>query len=256
MGIGLDHQNILGETITDIARDKSGIIKGNPTLLYPDQPEEAVSVIMERCAKTGAPLTIPSLSTLAILSEDFDRTIFRYGDHTYTLPLIGRYQLKNAVTAITAGRMLGLPEEAIAKGIASVRFPARMELVSRDPDILIDGAHNVHGMTALTDSIRALLPGRKVIALVGMMRDKDFADALALLAPLVSRAFTVTIDYPRTASAAETAAVLSPMTPAEAYDDWLSGLRAAIAAAKADGSLLLVCGSLYLAADVRRELLG
>ena len=255
MGIGLDHQNILGERITDIARDKSGIIKGNPTLLYPDQPEEAVSVIMERCAKTGAPLTIPSVSTLAILSEDFDRTVFRYGDHPYTLPLIGRYQLKNAVTAITAGRMLGLPEEAIAKGIASVRFPARMELVSHDPDILIDGAHNVHGMTALTDSIRALLPGRKVIALVGMMRDKDFADALALLAPLVSRVFTVTIDYPRTASAAETAAVLSPMTPAEAYDDWLSGLRAAIAAAKSDGSLLLVCGSLYLAADVRRELL-
>lgn len=257
MGIGLDHTAILGSTIEEVARDKSGIIKGNPAVLYPEQDERAAAVIMERCAETGSTLTIPSLSTLSIQSEDFTGTAFTYGGTSYTLPLIGRYQVKNAVTAITGAQILGLPEEAIREGLAHVHFPVRMEVVRHDPIVILDGAHNVHGMTALRESILPLKGERKLTAAIGMMRDKDFADALAVLAPVCDRMVTVTVDYPRTAQADEIAAAAAPycddITP---FADWKDGLSYALAQAKAEDGLLLCCGSLFLAADTRKWFAG
>ncbi len=257
MGIGLDHTAILGSTIEEIARDKSGIIKGNPTVLYPEQDVRAAAVIMERCAETGAALTVPSLSTLHILSETLDGTVFSLGGEEYRLSLIGRYQVKNAVTAIAGARILGLPDKAIRKGLEQARFPVRLEVVSRSPDILLDGAHNVHGMTALRESISALADGRKLTAVIGMMRDKDFADALAVIAPVCERIFAVTVDYPRTADAQEIADAASHWcADVRVYPDWQEGLRAAVESAEEEGNLLLCCGSLFLAADARGYLMN
>lgn len=256
MGIGLDHTAILGETIEEIARDKSGIIKGNPAVLYPEQDERATAVILERCAETGSQLTIPSLSTLRILSETDRGTVFSLGGEEYSLSLIGRYQVKNAVTAIAGAQILGLPEDAIREGLRQVRFPVRMEVVSRNPVIILDGAHNVHGMTALRESILPIKGEQKLTVLAGMMRDKDFADALDILTPVCDHFFAVTVDYLRTAGAEEIAgAAAEKCADVRAYPDWKEGLQAAIRQAAADKGLLLCCGSLFLASDVRKWLL-
>lgn len=252
MGIGLDHTAILGSTIEEIARDKSGIIKGNPAVLYPEQDERAAAVIMERCAETGSTLTVPSLATLSIQSESFSGTVFTYGGTSYTLPLIGRYQVKNAVTAITGAQILGIPERAVREGLLHVHFPVRLEAVHKNPTVLLDGAHNVHGMTALRDSILPLKGDRKLTAVVGMMRDKDFADALAVIAPVCDRMVTVTVDYPRTAQAEEIAAAAAPycddITP---FADWKEGLDYGMKKAGEEDGLMICCGSLFLAADTR-----
>ena len=83
MGIGLEHTALLGPTIADIARDKAAIIKGNPALLYPEQPPEAAAEVMRRCAGTGARLHSPSFSGIRILSENFTGSRFAYGGEEY-----------------------------------------------------------------------------------------------------------------------------------------------------------------------------
>jgi dihydrofolate synthase/folylpolyglutamate synthase len=256
MGIGLDHTGILGSTVEAIALDKSGIIKGNPTVLYPEQADEATAVIMERCARTGAQLTIPSLSELQILEENFDGTRFSWGGQVFDLSLVGRHQVKNAVTAITAGRMLGLPESAIRAGLQKAYLPVRMEVISRDPLVILDGAHNVHGMTALRDSVLPLKGERPLYLVLGMMRDKDLEHTLDILTPYARQVFALTVDYARAAFADEIVSTIRKCPSVRAYDDWKEGLRAACDAAKRDGALLLCCGSLFLASDARHFFLG
>lgn len=257
MGIGLDHTAVLGNTTAEIARDKAAIIKGNPALLYPEQPEDAMAVIMERCAETGSQLHIPSLRDVQIQSEGLSGTRFCYGGQVYQLPLLGRYQVKNAVTAINGGRILGLDEQDIVNGIARVSFPCRLERVHDHPTIIIDGAHNMHGMKALSDSIPPLLGGRKPVMLVGMLRDKDFADALGVIAPLAEKMVTVTVDNPRTSSAEETAQAArnGGCSDVHLVSDWKDGLQTAIRLAEDEERALIICGSLYLAADCRAQLL-
>ena len=123
---------------------------------------------------------------------------------------------------------------------------------------MIDGGHNVHGMTALAKSIHALSsPDIKPLLLTGMMRDKDFSDALACILPEVEKAVAVRVNYPRTASAEEIADVIrSNGKETEVFDDWIEGLSYALRTAEKENRLLLICGSLYLASDARAELTG
>ena len=123
--------------------------------------------------------------------------------------------------------------------------------------MIIDGADHMHGMKALSDSIPPLLGGRKPVMLVGMLRDKDFADALGVIAPLAEKMVTVTVDNPRTSSAEETAQAarnggcryVQPVS-----SDWKNGLTWAMRLAEDEERALIICGSLYLAADCRAQL--
>lgn len=251
MGIGLDHQKILGNTVAEIAAEKAGIIKGNPTVSYPFQPPEALAELMERCALTGSTLYQPAASAAVIGRETLFGTDFSYSGREWHLSLPGRYQVYNALTAIEGARILGLREETVAEALSSVSFPVRMELLREEPPLILDGAHNAHGMAALTDSLTRLWNG-KVTAVVGMLADKDMGDALKLLAPICSRIFTVPVeDNPRTASPETVAQLCRPYcADVRVFTNWRDGLRTAMAG---DG-LCIVCGSLYLASDVRKLL--
>ena len=253
MGIGLEHTALLGPTIADIARDKAAIIKGNPALLYPEQPPEAAAEVMRRCAGTGAQLHSPSFAGIRILSENFTGSWFAYGEEEYFCPLAGRYQVKNAVMAIRAGELLGLSGTAVKEGLEGVRFPARMQCISRSPLTVVDGAHNPHGMKALCESVRALNDGRPVYALAGMMEDKAVEETLSILGPVCRKIFAVTPDSPRAMDSGKLAEIAARFCP-QAIDGgwWRDGLKTAQAAAEADGALLLICGSLFLAGDVLR----
>ena len=252
MGIGLDHQQLLGETVEEITREKAGIIKGNPVVCYPFQQPEVMAVLMERCACTGSVLHQPNPTAVQILSETLTGSHFQLGEEIYHLALPGRYQIYNALTALEAARLLELSPSAVKEALDTVFFPARMELIRQDPPVLLDGAHNLHGMTALRDSVLPLKEG-KLTALVGMLQDKDRAEALACLAPICDRIITTTVDNPRTASATDTAALCAPYcSQVEAVEDWQEAVEKVLQ----ERNPVLICGSLYLVSDCRRLLTG
>ena len=210
--LGMDHVKELGPTLADIAAAKAGIIKpGSPVVSYGGAPE-ADRVIAAAAAACGAPLTVADFARLTLRGAGLEGQTFDYDGLTgLTLPLLARYQPRNAVVAIEALRALRargwqIPDSAIRQGLAQVRWPGRFELLRRDPPFLLDGSHNAHGMRATADSLRVLFPGEKFVFLVSIMADKDADEMLRLLLPLAKGFVTVTAPSPRAIPAAELAA--------------------------------------------------
>lgn len=194
--IGLDHTEVLGDTLGEIAFEKCGIIKnGGKTVLYPLQDIEVIKTVTSACAVRDNELIHPDLSRLSIKKCDISGSEFSYNGDDYTLPLIGRHQIYNALTALEAVKAINVPDinitvENLKVGIASTAFPARMEILSKKPLIILDGAHNVDGARVLRETIKPY--GGKIIAICGMLKDKDYNGVLELIAPLCRKIITVT----------------------------------------------------------------
>lgn len=249
MGIGLDHQQLLGDTVAEIAANKAGIIKGNPTVVYPFQEPEAMVELMERCAHTGSTLIQPNARSAVIHDETLDGTDFSYGGHEYHLNLRGRYQVYNALTVIEGARVLNIRQSALEEALRTVTFPVRLELMQTDPPLLLDGAHNYHGMRALVDSITRLWTGR-ITAVVGMLADKDMPEALRELGLFTDHVIVTQVENNPRAAAPEDIRALT--VPHCRQVTLCPDFREAVPLALQDGNLTIVCGSLYLASDVRR----
>ena len=257
--LGLDHVKELGPTLADIAAAKAGIIKpGSPTVSYGGAPE-ADRVIAARAAAVGAPLTVADFGRLRLGEAGLEGQTFDFdGLDGLRLPLLGRYQPRNAAVAITALRVLrasgwDIPDEAIRRGLAQVRWPGRFELLRRDPPFLLDGSHNAHGMRATVESLRSLFPGEKFVFLVSIMADKDADEMLRLLLPLARAFVTVTAPSPRAIPAEQLAAEIAALGgAAEAAPDIPSAVRRV--EALAGGGPAAALGTLYFSGDVRRAL--
>ena len=255
--LGMDHVKELGPTIADIASAKAGIIKENrPVVSYGGVPE-ADAVIARKAAEMHAPLTVVDFNKLHFDGGNLDEITFDFdGLDGVKLPLIGSYQPKNAATAITVLRVLrengwNIPEEAIRKGLETVSWPGRFELLRHSPAFLLDGSHNAHGMRATVQSLRDRFPGEKFVFLVSIMADKDVSEMLALLESLAERFVTVAAYTPR-AMPAETLAeqIRAAGFEAEAAPD----IEAGVARALELGGNAPVCalGTLYFSGDVRQ----
>jgi len=264
--VDLDHADLLGGTVAEIAREKAGIIKpGVPAVIYPDQTPEAMKVLLAACSERGSKAIIPDVSSVS--GVDFGGTTrFSYRGEEYSVGMSGTYQILNAITAAetvsaAAAALPGGGEKdvaaAIKHGISSAYMPARFEMFSfRGVTVVLDGAHNKNGVAALCDSIRTRFPNG-VCALCGMLRDKDPAASLAPLrdAPVLS-AVTTEVASPRR----ETAGGVKGALPgdlslrARAEADIGRAFFGALADAKAKGVPLVVFGSLYLMGDVHRIL--
>lgn len=253
--IDIDHSAVLGDTVEQIAYEKCGIIKGGVTVCYPQQYDGVMAAVRERCRLCGSKLTVPDMQSLTACELSADGSRFDYGGLHVRLPLIGRHQVYNAVTAIEAARAVGVSERAIASGIADTFMPARLEVLHRDPTVILDGSHNPDGVGALADTLGRLLGGRKVTAVIGMLADKDCSAAMAKLMPLCDSVITVTVPNPRTMTAAELARTVRPMcgrvTVARSQSEALR-----LAREQAEGRPIVICGSLYLAASIRRKACG
>lgn len=260
MSISLDHTAWLGDTVEQIALEKSGIIKQDGrVVLYPEQQPEVADIIRGVCSGRDAELRIPDMSKIAVKSEDIDGTDFEADGLLLHTPFLGEHQVKNAATAL---EMLGIlrergfeiSDESLAKGFKNAFIPARMEVLSRRPLCLLDGGHNPGCAAALREALLRYVPGRRV-AIMGMMADKDSAAALEILGPLFQKIITVKPENPRSLSAedlAKTAARFCPeAVPAagfrEALDMALEGLG--------EGGALIACGSFYMAGELRPLLL-
>ena len=259
--IGLDHTEILGDTLEQIAREKAGILKpGTRAVSYPQTPEVR-AVLHEICAQRGIPLTEADAAAIVPLTDGVDGQTFTYRGAEYTLPLLGAHQLRNAAVAletVTALRARGwrIPDAAVRAGLAQVRWPARFELLRRAPWFVLDGGHNPQCAQTVADNLARYFPGRRITLLVGVLADKDFEGIYDALLPLAERIYAVTPDSPRALTADKLCERLADeyhFTAAQPYGSVADALKAVLAEA-GEKDVICVCGSLYMIGEARREL--
>lgn len=256
--ISYDHKDILGDTIEKIAYEKAGIIKeGSRVVMYPKMLPEAAAVIAEVCKEKNASLVKADIGSLVPKNYDLSGQTFdfRYRDYDITdmkLPLIGDHQLLNAVVALAAIAEIdktGHPveETAVKKGIESVKWPCRLSIVSSEPLILIDGAHNEDGINSLYDALVKYFGSRKKIFVIGMLRDKDYGYAIRKLMPIAYHAVTTEPHNERALTADAMAEAVRPYCRRVVSEpDIIKAIEKAEELYEKD-SMICICGSLYLA---------
>ncbi len=257
--ISREHEDYLGTGLAAIAREKAGIIKKGIPLVTGASRKEARSVILQVAKDRQAPV------------KEFGRDFkgmrngnerFSYCSASLTLEelaptMAGSYQIKNASLAIAAIeelRALGYPitEEALRAGIAGTRFPGRFELLRKEPDVVIDGAHTVEGMRLLKSTVRRIFPGKRPLLLMGMLGDKDFEKLTGIIAPLGKKAICVKPQGDRALDPERLAAEVRRFgIPATTTPSVEEGFAKLMEEASRD-DLILAAGSLYMIGPVRR----
>ena len=257
--IGYDHTQILGDTLQKIAFEKCGILKpGGICVSYPQQDPEALAEIMAQCAQKENRLIIPNAKSVEICTESILGSRFYYHGLTFELPLAGRHQIYNFLTAFSAIEAVKLQgfaisDKNITDGIAKVVFPARMEQISVEPLVILDGAHNLQGCEALAKAM-PLTPKKKVV-IMGMLRDKDWLHAAARIAQEAEMFFAVSPENPRALPAGELAAAVEGIAgKVKAFSTIESAVDAALPLLEGDAALFC-CGSLYCASQARPVLM-
>lgn len=258
-GIALDHVDYLGDTVEKIAAEKAGIIKDKAPVLYGGLDESAGAVIRETALERGSEFYGMDYSDIKSLTSTLDGTDFDYRSHTgMHISLLGLYQPRNAVLVLRAVDILRegglkIPEDAVKAGLMAARWPARFEIISHDPLIIFDGAHNPQGIESAVESIKHYFGEEKVLVLTGVLRDKDHKYIAAKLSEVAQRAFTITPENPRALAGEAYAEELSEEgVSAEAYPSIEAALTAAKAVATAEGKPLVCLGSLYTYQDIIR----
>lgn len=242
--IGLDHTGILGGTIEEITAEKCGIIKNSNVVTTLNQDKTALSVIKEYAKNP----IIPELKELRVLKSDFSGNVFFYKGKKYETSLLGDYQIENALTVIetVAASGIDVSYNDVKEGIKNTCFPARMESF-KGGRIILDGAHNPDGAKALLREIEKL--NEPLTAIIGMMRDKDFCEVLALTLPHFKNVITVKAAVGDRAMSAESLKLAAEKynPSVTAADTYLQALKLA----ESYGNRLFIFGSLYLASAIR-----
>lgn len=254
--IGLDHTEVLGDTLEKIASAKAGIIKGGHTVIYRAQ-ESVEKVFEDKCASVGSQLLKADFDSIHLKSHGLDGQVFdACGYEDIHLPLLGAHQMKNCAVVLTVVEALKaqgyrISRENVYDGLRDVSWPGRFELLRRDPLFLVDGGHNPQCIEALADNIRDYLMGRPLTVLTGVLADKDYHCMYKNVAPYVDQFVTVTPDSPRAMSAEDLKTYLSqfgkPITPCASVKE---GVSLAIQKAGKDG-VVLAYGSLYMVGEIR-----
>lgn len=258
--VGLDHTAQLGSTVAEIAAEKCGIMRPGCTLLTcPNQNAEAKAVMINKCAELEATFVMGSAGKGKIVAQSAEGTDLLVGKTELAIPFGGEHQINNALTVVSAVDILrekgfAISDEQLIEGIAAAKFPARFEVCSKDPLVILDGAHNPHAAAALASGIKKFLPEKRTL-LCGMMADKDCAGVMSTLAPLFERVIAVPVQSPRAISPAELAALAAPYCKSVfTAENAAQALDAALAALN-PGEALVVAGSLYLASELLPQLM-
>lgn len=255
--ISLDHTDILGDTLLKIAEHKCGIFKeGGKVVSYPQADFAVERFIKEKAKEKNCEYFQHELSKIRLVREEIDGSTIIYAGCTFKIPLTGKHQIYNFATAVAAINVLKkngwqISAKNLIDGISSVKIPARTEIVSRSPLTIIDGGHNAEGIDALCASLKRFCSDKKIFAVYGMMRDKDFHYSAERLAPLCERIYATQASNPRSLDAKSLAAELKPFCRSvKAESSPKKAFERALKKAKKD-DVVLVCGSLYLASDVK-----
>ena len=258
--IGLDHTDVLGSTVEEIAATKAGIFKeGGNAVIYRGL-DSVEKVFEDICAERNIKLKKADFDSLKLHSHGLEGQVFDCGNRkNLELPLLGIHQLKNASVVLGIIDTLiekgwNISEENVRNGLKFARWPGRFDIVGRDPLFIIDGGHNPQCIEALVVNIQDYLTDRKVIALTGVLADKDYGDMYKPVSQLVQEFVCITPDNPRRLMAEELAAHLQSVgakaTACETVED---GVRMARQLAGTDG-VVLCFGSLYSIGSIKEAL--
>lgn len=256
--LGFDHTETLGSTIEEIAAQKGGIAKPGSQLVMAEQEPAALRVVEQLCREQGCGFTVADPERLQVLSTSPEGQRLR--DRTYgelLLPLAGSHQVKNAANVLTVvevlkGEGFAIPDRAVRQGIERTVWPARFERLSRSPDFILDGGHNPQCVQAAVQALQDYYPGKKVVFLTGMMKDKDSAAMLAKMAEVAKAFVCLHADSERAFGAQELAREIENTLSLAAYPAASTQEGCALAQRLA-GEQGVVCalGSLYLAGEIR-----
>ena len=254
--IGLDHTRELGNTVEKIAAEKAEIIKPLCDVICYEQKPSVMEIVKDFCRQRGALFHAADFSKLRLRQSSLEGQTFTYRDKTYTLPLLGTHQLKNAAVALETlsalcGRGWKIPDEKIAAGLEKTNWPARFEVLCRDPWFIVDGGHNPQCAAAVSENLSRYFPDQKKIILLGVLADKDYAGLADALSGAADAFVAVAPDSPRALNAADLAKYLSkykkPVTACATIEE---GVKTACSLA-AGGGVACAVGSLYMAGRVR-----
>lgn len=254
--ISKDHEAYLGNDLLSIAREKGGIIKPDAPVVCGSLPEEARALYQELAAARGVPAYL--------LGEHFSVALNQEGKFNYrglgwsfddlSLALPGNFQRRNAAVALAtleaAGSHFPVGEAAVREGLNRVLWPGRLEVVSRQPQVILDGAHNEEGIFNLVHEMESALGTKKVKLLFGAMQDKNWNSMLRNLCAIASEVVLTRVPMDRSAAPAQLATAIGEKTPWSIVESPLQALRFLLSTAKPD-DVILVTGSLYLLGEVR-----
>lgn len=252
-GISLDHTAYLGDSVEKIAIEKAGVIKAGGVAMYCGNDECVKSIIKDKADEMGASFIFPDKSKINITRCDLRGCSFDLGAwKSIEISLLGLYQPDNAANVLFAVEELrkqgiDIPDNAVYKGLRNARWPARFEVLMKDPLVIFDGAHNPEGIDAAVKSIKHYFKDAKVCVLTGVMRDKDYEYVASRLSEIAQRAFCVKPDNPRALDASEYARVLEvkgvEATPHESVE---VAFKEATKYAFESNRVLVCLGSLYM----------
>lgn len=241
--IGLDHTAILGDSIEKITAEKCGIIKDCPVIISHNQPKQALSVL-----EKYNPI-IADKDALKVLECNIYGNIYIYRGEKYTTSLVGEHQIENALIVIETVKNCGIDiqDDIIKKAISETYFTARLEVISKRPLIVIDGAHNPDGANALATMLKS--QPQKPTAIIGMMADKNWQEVLDITLPYINKVIAVEVEN------------LSRSLKAEKIKEYTDGICETVIANNYDDAIsklgednAFVFGSLYLASSIRQKL--
>ena len=254
---GLDHTDVLGKDVLSIVREKAAIAKKFSVMVVGDVPSETFPIIVEIAHERGVE-TVRKGASLEVLEAGLDGMRLKLkgdlAEYDVSLPLIGKHQALNAAVAVAAlENMTEPPTKAqVEKGLSMVEVPGRLEVVSKEPSVLLDGAHNPAAGSMLAKALLELYKEKRVVLVVGMMKDKDLPGFIDALAPATSAIIATRANSPR---------ALPPediLKAAQGKCGWLysaptvkEAMELAIEKAGKDG-VVVATGSFYVVGEARQ----
>lgn len=256
--IALEHTEVLGDTLTKIAGEKSGIIKPGADVILSAQSAEVEAVVRRTCEERGCALRVTDPDAEKLNACDLSGQTLDYRDRKeLRLRLLGDYQYKNVSVALDTVDVLNargykIPESAVRAGLSEVLWPGRFEVLQQNPLVLVDGAHNPDGVSELVRCLSAYLPHRKMTLVMGVMADKDYADMIRMMAPFATEFVAVTPESERALPAEDLRTKIETLTgvPARCGGDVKSGLALAMSG-KGPEDIVCAFGSLYQVGEIR-----
>ncbi len=258
--IAKDHEAYLGADVLSIARENGGIIKPTVPSVCGKLPPEVGPLLKAIADERGSPCYFLGTDFRFTLKNEglFDYTgIKHHSFNALTVALRGRHQRANAAVALAALELVAprLPmcERAVREGLATVRWPGRLEVMLEQPTVVLDGAHNAEGVQALIDELADLPPDRKVKLLFAAMVDKEWQLMVTALANVVSEFVFTRVEMERSADPERLAETVSDSTPRRVMHDARAAVRALVDQSDPE-DVIVVAGSLYLVGEVRPTL--
>jgi dihydrofolate synthase/folylpolyglutamate synthase len=258
--ISLDHRTYLGNSLEAIAREKGGIVKKRGVCITAAKQRRVINVLEDICLQRGA--------TLLRLGRDMKVEIKRNGTFSYRglgegypdliCPLMGRHQIENAALAIGAIESMrrkgfDIDGGTIARGLRNTQWEGRLEILQRDPTIIVDGAHNPAGISALSGALKSEFEYKRLILIFGVLNDKDYGTMLRTIVPLADHLIITRPQTDRAMPPGKIEPVASRYTPQgiEVIENSLDALKKAISLAGVN-DLICVTGSLYLVGEIKQ----